>query len=227
MSKLSPGSILSLLVAAGLLVGMGIHYRAYPNPSDAAGYHAEVLAATQQAPVEFDRWTSRPVELPPSAVELLRPNAFFSRSFINPQAGLEAGFLIVQVKDARDLSGHWPPNCYKANGYTSLGQQHETWRVGDLDIPGVEYEFEITTAGRRSSIAVANFMILPGVGVVPDMYTVREAGADHRRRYFGAAQVQVVVDANYPPDLRRALVQQLVEPYLPLIRRMLDLPADS
>ncbi|MEL7088177.1 MAG: exosortase-associated EpsI family protein, partial [Planctomycetota bacterium] len=184
------------------------------------------LKAQREAPAEFGPWDSRAIELPPSAIQLLKPNAILSRRFFDAAAQRTGDFLIVQCKDARSLSGHWPPNCYKATGYTQTDQRDRTWQVDGLSFPGIEYTFAIDTVGRRSELVVANFMILPGVGFAADMDSVREAGSSHLRRHFGAAQVQVVSDAAYPRDQRDAVFVEIVRAHLPLIRAIADLPAD-
>ena len=211
-------------LAGLLLLGMTAVNFSFPTADDAQPYHARILELTAQAPASFGSWTSHPVEIPPSAVELLRPNAILSRQFRNAADRVDASLLIVQCMDARDLSGHWPPNCYKANGYTAVSAQPVTWSIDGTDFPGIDYTFEIDTAGKRSRIVVSNFMILPGIGYVRDMHDVREAGADHRRRYFGAAQLQVVTDAGLGDDQRRHVVHQLITPHLPLIRGIRQLP---
>ena len=218
-------SIVAPAAAALLLVGMGAVNRTFPDAEDAEPYHQRIRDVIGEAPNIIGPWESRPVELPPAAIQLLRPNAHRSRSYHNPQTGEQVSFLLVQCKDARDLSGHWPPNCYKATGYTLASADDRVWEVGDLKIPGVDYLFEIFTAGRQNSMVVSNFMILPGVGFVPDMFSVREAGADPQRRHFGAAQVQVVTDAGMTEDRRRQVFDELIEAHLPLIREIADMPS--
>ncbi|MEM8737137.1 MAG: hypothetical protein AAGG38_01485 [Planctomycetota bacterium] len=245
-------SIAAPLCAGLILLGLGAINHGFPTAEDAEPYHAEVLDAVDRTPLDFGPWAGLPVDLPKSAVELLRPNAWLSRSYVDPTARRRAEFLIVQCKDARDLSGHWPPNCYKANGYTAVGVQRRVWTLpapgtapgttpgitpgitletapgtttetapgntaGPLTISGVEYEFEIDTTEQQSRVVVANFMILPGVGFVPDMAGVREAGADPRRRALGAAQVQVVTDAAYSPAKRDAIFAEMIAAHLPAI----------
>lgn len=219
-------------IAGVLLLAMGVGNAGFPTAEDAEPYHSRIMALTDDSPKTFGPWDSRPVEIPKSAVELLRPNAMLSRTFFDATNQRRAEFLIVQCKDARDLSGHWPPNCYKANGYIQADVQPRAWTVGAdagstsdavaLAIPGVEYTFEIETAGDSSRLVVANFMILPGVGYVQDMASVRDAGADPRRRSLGAAQVQVVTDASYTPSQRDAIFRELIGPHLPLIRSIAD-----
>lgn len=212
-----------------LLAGLGAVNLGFPTAGDAAPYHDAVRATLDAAPTSFGRWASRPVELPPSAVEMLRPNATRSRSFYHADDGRRAELLVVQCRDARDLAGHWPPNCFKATGYTLLDARRRDFDVHDPDdpgrptqLPGVEYLFETTTAHGTLRIAVANFMILPGVGYVPDMDGVRTAGADPRRRHLGAAQVQVVTDAELTPAARDAVFSELMRPHLPAVRAIAD-----
>lgn len=231
-------------LAAILLLAMGVGNAGFPTAEDAEPYHTRIMALTDDSPKQFGPWDSKPVDIPKSAVELLRPNAMLSRTFYDATNRRRAEFLIVQCKDARDLSGHWPPNCYKANGYTQADVQQRTWTVapnttakpntepveisgGSTEnipgaIPGVEYTFAIETAGQSSRLVVANFMILPGVGYVQDMASVRDAGADPRRRSLGAAQVQVVTDASYTQAQRDDIFRELIGPHLPLIRAIAD-----
>jgi hypothetical protein len=49
---------------------------------------------------------------------------------------------------------------------------------------------------------VYNFFIVPGLGVVPNIEDVRTAAGDYKRCYFGAAQFQVIIDADLPPEVR-------------------------
>lgn len=223
-ARISRLALAAPALAGLLLLGMAAVNFSFPTAEDAEAYHARILELTAEAPAAFDGWSSHPVEIPPSAVELLRPNAILSRQFRHPGQRVEASLLIVQCRDARDLSGHWPPNCYKANGYTAVAADPVTWTIDGTEFPGIDYIFEIDTAGKRSRIVVSNFMILPGVGYVRDMHDVREAGADHRRRYFGAAQLQVVTDAGLSEDHRRRVVSELITPHMPIIRGIRQLP---
>jgi hypothetical protein len=55
----------------------------------------------------------------------------------------------------------------------------------------MEYHFQARSPGEPRK-CVYNFFVLPGKGIVPDMDDVQRATADYRRRYFGAAQFQLV-----------------------------------
>lgn len=208
------------VLASAMLVAMGVANAGFPTAADAEPYHSKIMAMSHETPTEFGDWVSRPIDVPPSAIELLRPNAMLSRQFRNPVQRRQASILVVQCKDARDLSGHWPPNCYKASGYTQTSVESRTWAgltADAADIPGVEYVFDIEMANGPARLVVANFLIVPGVGLVPDMASVREAGADPQRRSLGAAQVQIVTDGSYTRAERDAIFAELLTPYAPLI----------
>ncbi len=208
--------------AALLLAAMGISHLNFPEPADAAPYHAALLDINAGLPIEFGPWEGKPIELPTAAVQLLKPNVLLGRAFVDMEHRRAGQFLLVQCKDARDLSGHWPPNCYKTSGYTQTGAVERTWTVDGVELPGVEYTFVRQTAHERSAMVVANFLILPTVGYVRSMKDVYEAGSDYSRRYLGAAQVQVVTAANLPQEARDGIFHDLVSAHLPLIRAVAD-----
>ena len=208
--------------AAVLLAAMGISHLNFPEPADAAPYHAALLEIEAGLPLEFGPWEGQPIELPTAAVQLLKPNVLLGRAFVDTERRRAGQFLLAQCRDARDLSGHWPPNCYKTSGYTQTGRVERTWTVDGVELPGVEYTFVRETANERSAMVVANFLILPTVGYVRSMDDVYEAGSDYSRRYLGAAQVQVVTSAGLPPDARDAIFNELVSAHLPLIRAVAD-----
>jgi hypothetical protein len=59
---------------------------------------------------------------------------------------------------------------------------------------------------------VYNFLIVPGFGTTRDMDDVRKAATDYRQRYYGSAQVQVVMDGDLPQTEREEIFNDLVSP---------------
>ena len=209
-------------LAAVLLAAMGVSHLNFPEPADAAPYHAALLDAAAELPLEFGPWEGKPIELPTAAVQLLKPNVLLGRAFVDTEHRRAGQFLLVQCQDARDLSGHWPPNCYKTSGYTQTDRVERTWNVDGTVLPGVEYTFVRDTNNQRSAMVVANFLILPTVGYVRSMDDVYEAGSDYSRRYLGAAQVQVITAATLDREARDAIFQDLVSAHLSLIRAVAE-----
>src|SRR3954451_4721766 len=197
-------SVTSIFTAPTLclmvLGGIALERRSHLKREDAAPYHARAKQAIDAWPQKIGKdWVSREWKIPDAAVQLLRPNTTLSRHYLNVSDERQsADLLIVQCRDPNDMSGHYPPKCYPANGepMVSEGRQRR-WQVGEFSIDGMEYQFERGYLGKPVRYYVYNFFVLPGRGIVPDMQQVREATGDYQRRYFGAAQFQVV----FPPDL--------------------------
>jgi hypothetical protein len=162
-------------------------------------YHLEARRAVNSVPIRFDGWVGNDVEVPQAAVALLRPNALLGRRYVHEASGRVAQLLIVQCRDTRDMSGHYPPVCYPAHGWT---RGADPLRV-ELGGPGgplevTRYAFERAEFDRVARITIFGFFVVPGVGIVQDMEGVREAASDYRLRRRGAAQIQVLVDASLP-----------------------------
>jgi hypothetical protein len=195
-----------------LLGGMALEKRSHTKPEDAAPYHARAKAAIDAWPVQIGKdWTSRAWKIPDAAVQLLRPNTTLSRRYVNVSDERQwADLLVVQCRDPNDMSGHYPPNCYPANGEPMVSERPRTWQVSDRTINGMEYQFERGDLGKPVRYCVYNFFELPGRGIVPDMQQVREATGDYQRRYFGAAQFQVVFPPDVPQQTRDEIFRTLI-----------------
>ena len=192
-------TMLSPLMCLGVLAGMWTEAKGRVQAADAEPYHKVAGQAVNGLPYELGGWVGRDEEIPSAAVKVLRPNASVSRTYIDPlRIDRTAGFLSVQCKDARDMLGHYPPVCYPAHGMTPISEEKREWQVGDLKIVGTEYLFAGNNGVSKYTKAVYNFMVVPGVGVVPDMKDVERAAEDYQQRYFGAAQFQVTLNAEMP-----------------------------
>jgi hypothetical protein len=184
-------------IACLLLGGVAIEWRVYhPEVAGAEQYHRRVRQAIENMPVVFGDWVSAEAAVPPSAVAMLRPNVILSRRYTNVLTGAHVSFLLVQCLDARDLYGHYPPNCYVANGYEQLGSVRRAYTFGKSRIEGTMYTFSSAHLAARGTIKVFDFMILPDDRTAPDMDSVDSVARDRRIRHFGAAQLQVVTDTN-------------------------------
>jgi len=86
------------------------------DPHEADEFHRAAAIAVAGIPVRIGSWNGTDYPLPPSAIELLRPNATLNRVYTN-NMGREVGFLLVQCRDSRDMLGHYPPICYKGQGW--------------------------------------------------------------------------------------------------------------
>lgn len=208
----SKGAILaSPLLCLGVLTAIAADNARHVKAQDAAPFHARAREAVEAFPyvIGGGTWTGKDVEVPKAAVQLLRPNALVSRSYINQSANWDssiryADLLISQCKDSRDMTGHYPPICYPSNGEPEINSRPFRLNVNGRWINGIEYHFTARPDTNSGMVrkSVYNFFVVPGKGVVPDISDVRAAAANYQRRVFGAAQFQVVMDADHPQEDR-------------------------
>jgi hypothetical protein len=210
------------VICLGVLAAMGVEKSGYVKPENTDAYHADIREAIGlqigrisnpegQVPLFIGNWVGHADDIPAAAQQLLRPNAILSRNYVYQIASnrrhRQAGLLIVQCRDPRDMLGHYPPVCYKTYGETLDRTEPRDWKVGGLAIPGMAYEFSQSWQGRRSSRVVYNFLIVPGKGIVRDMPELSKASEFYQQRYWGAAQLQLVV----PVDRSQPLTAEQME----------------
>lgn len=203
-----------------VLGGIVVEKRTHTHPEDAAPFHARARAALQSWPVTIgDEWTSREKEVPAAAVRLLHPNAIVSRVYYSLKDDRkQASLLIVQCSRPNDMSGHYPPNCYKNAGDDLVASIPRIWQIGDVRITGMEYHFEEVSLGQPHRKCVYNFFVLPGHGIVPDMKDVDEATGDYQRRYYGAAEFQVLFPGDMLEETREEIFTTIIGSDLDVLR---------
>lgn len=192
------------------------------KPADVGSYHARAKADIEAWPrtIADGNWTTvADVQLPDAAQKLLHPNCVVQRRYSSGSLQVDgqpvqASLLIVQCTDSRDMAGHYPPICYPAAGCAELGQTPFRFNVAGMTIVGYEYEFlrQILPTYRQ---AVYDFFIVPGKGeggkgFVPDTNGVWSAAKNYQARYYGAAQFQVVMDADYPQEIREQAFKMII-----------------
>ncbi len=173
-----------------------------PPPAEATAFHAHVRDAVANVPSTVVAGAdgvlvAEDVPLPPAAVAMLEPNATLSKRFRRVGGGPDlagwAQFLIIHCRDARDLQGHYPPNCYPGRGFEPQSSEPVEWP--ELGLVGQRYVFTRDTNGVNETVHVFNLMLLPDGTVGRDMTTISDASRRLRLRERGAAQVQIVFPA--------------------------------
>jgi hypothetical protein len=210
-----------VFITLALLGGLATETLSRPRPRDADRFHADVYAACQAIPVRIGAWRGVELKAKPAAMKLLRPNAIVYRQYFHEdRPGRAVDFLLVQCRDARDMAGHYPPVCYPAHGYTTiegLERVPAEWHVAGRTITGVEYGYTRMDEGRPTSCVVSNLLVLPNGRFAQGMSEVKEAAADYLRQFYGAAQVQVVMDATVPLEERRKIVAEFLGAIVPVL----------
>ncbi|MEM6392284.1 MAG: exosortase-associated EpsI family protein [Planctomycetota bacterium] len=218
----SPRSLLTLAAAGVLLAGFAFITWARPSPADAEPYHAAVVQAANQLPLNVAGWEGRDVPVPDAAVDLLQPNVIVARRFVDPDTGQAVDFLLVHSKDARSMAGHYPPICYPQNGYTAESDQPQTWSFQGQPVTGTAYTFLIGAGKNQARFHVANLLLLPDGTVAQTMAEMRRAAADPAWRHFGAGQVQLLTSDDLTPDERDALIEKFLDANAPVIQAILS-----
>jgi hypothetical protein len=232
------------LISLGLVAGIVAEQRTHLKPEDVEPYHLRAAEAVESVPYRIGMWwIGRDEVIIKEAVTLLRPNSIINRRYVDTEPGngnRTASLLIVQTKDSRDMLGHYPPVCYPAHGQTSVGQESMPLTISrpasasasafggpaaeetDLQINGIEYIFSHTINDQTYRTAVYNFLIVPGTGTVPDMRSVKQAAKNYQKRFYGAAQFQVLVSGDMPQDQRRAVFEEFVGANLSIIETLMS-----
>ena len=209
--------VLTLLLLGGTLADKVVFHL---PPADATAYHARVRRAAEQVPYNIGPWLGTDTPVPPSAVAMLHPNLILSRQYQDVRTGKIASVLLVHCEDARDLIGHYPPVCYPAHGWSKRSAARADRWVDGERVTITDYTFTATRVDRASDLRVGNFMVLPDGQMCPDMDGVETAAQDYRRKFFGAAQVQVITDAGWSEADRVEFFRKVTGAAGPLLREI-------
>ncbi len=209
--------LLPATASALMAVAMFVQMKAWAFSDAATDYHQMVKRAASAIPVRHGEWEGTDIAVPQPAARLLRPNVLFARHYESNRRGLEANLVFVQCTDARDMNGHYPPNCYPSSGWV-LDKPGRAVQipVGRTTIPAMSYEFTRSEFGAARRSLVYNFFILPS-GFATTMAEVTRVSGDQRWRSLGAAQVQVILDSSLPETTRLDIASELLEPLVPII----------
>lgn len=215
----------ALLVGVGIVVVLGVSLGlgfAMPDGANADGYHADVRDVAEELPRQIGPWSAVDTELPEAAVALLKPNVLISRRYENEETGQSFAMLVVQCADARDMEGHYPPNCYPSSGWSTLGRQSITLDIGSHQAASMDYRFERKSNQSVEQIGVVNLILVPGDGFVTSMRRIRQLAGTISDRFYGAAQVQFVFSGQWEQEERQAVVEQVGASFEPLMDVILD-----
>lgn len=211
-------AVLATLVLVGLA---GAKRWQMSEPGDVGEYQAKVREAWEATPSIVGDWIGSDVALPQAAVQLLRPNATLSRRYRNLMTGEVVDILAVHCGDARDMEGHYPPNCYPGQGYSLKSQVKREWRGGAVH--GTAYEFGSWRLNAPSGLWVAGTFAVKGSGTSRDMREMRLDVRKASTRHYGVAQFQVAMSPTMPERRR----EELAELFFGVLGRMIDTVEDS
>jgi hypothetical protein len=199
--------ILTLLILVGVLIDKPL----FAVPAAAANrYHENVRTTVQSLPPVFGAWLGVDAPVPQAAIQILHPNVILSRRYRNMDTEETVTFLLVQVKDARDILGHYPPVCYPAQGWTLRTKTPVQWKDFNATVDGMEYDFDRDRMDSASRLTVENFLLLSDGRRCRDMTEIETVAHSPFPRLFGAAQVQLVFDSDVAPQRRAEIVEEFI-----------------
>jgi len=187
-------------------------------PAETDAYHAAVRSAVNAIPRVTGDWVGVDVSVPDAAVQMLHPNVILSRRYQNLSTNEAVVVLLVHVRDARDVIGHYPPVCYPGQGWKTRSATPQDWRAGTLQMAGVEYDFVQERLEGALQLYVGNSLIFAGGETCRDMDGVERAAQDRKRKFFGAGQVQFVHGDRTTPVRRRQIVEEFLQSLEPALR---------
>lgn len=224
MAQTRRSRLIAPLLTLGLLAGVAVDTFSRPQPEDAEPYHQRVKQAEKDLPRIIGDWIGDDVPATESAIELLKPNVIYQRAYVNSKTSQRVNVLIVHCKDARDIYGHYPPVCYPAQGMEQRASRPMDWDVAGHRLTGMEYEF----AGRGFSsrgIVVDNLILMSEGQVLRDMEEVGRTAWDYLKRFYGAAQLQVVFqDTEISDERRREIFRTMVRAHMPIVEAIIGDP---
>jgi hypothetical protein len=218
-------SVLPWLCTGALLLGIGADRLLLRRPAaDATAYHQRVRQAAEGLPLVCGGWLGTDVPVPQGAVTLLKPNVIVSRRYEEIGTGRTATVLLVHCQDARDILGHYPPACYRGQGWTLESATPMDWSRDGRVINGTRYSF---TTPQRVSMTIDNFMLLPDGRTARDMNDVERVAQDQRQKHFGAGQVQLLYRSEMSDADRAEIFQTFVGMLRPVIAQITQQPGEN
>ncbi|MFO0829782.1 MAG: exosortase-associated EpsI family protein [Phycisphaerales bacterium] len=169
----------------------------------------------ETTPLRIGRWIGTLVPVPTEAKEILRPNALLSRRYVEIGGANAAILMIAHCSDVRDMVGHYPPVCYRANGWTLETDRIETTSVtlsNGWTMPMRVYRFvRAERGGGERRMSVLSGFLLPDGEIVVDMESLTGRSERRGESAKGVAQVQLVFDGDLATEVYLATARELLD----------------
>lgn len=225
--------LLAPLLAGLMLLGMAGTNSRHLTPEDASDYHARVRVAVDGVPYLVGDWLGRDVPVPVEATNMLRPNALLSRAYFNPRTGQQVSVMLVQTGDARDLVGHYPPECYPASGWSPVSREPVKLPISlegrTREVEVIHYDFAMSQFTGPKHIEIYNVMILPNGQFSTGMAGLKQISDSYQLRHLGGAAMQFIPDLTMTDEQVLDAWQQFIAALRPAIETIQrgDLKAPS
>jgi exosortase len=199
---------------------------AEPPPGPALEAHRKRIADEVAAlPMRFGPWVGTDIPIPSGAQRILTPNAVLCRDVSSLEGDGRATFILVHCADLRDMVGHWPPVCYRADGWEreeGLPREIEIAGDGRPTLRSLRHRFaRFREDGSPERIEVWTAFLAPRAEPTGDLEALRARSGSRGTSSLGIAQLQVGVPVTIPEEEREQLVRAILsEVPDPLVRAL-------
>lgn len=162
-----------------------------------------VAEAAENVPYRIGRWVGRDTPVPEAAQRMLRPNALLGRRYVDFDTNAAISFILVHCGDARDMLGHYPPNCYPNSGWVPQSTDVQTIELSINGVPVQASVYEFTRMQdwtTETSIRIFNFFVLGDGSTSHDIHGVSRRTSHLGASVHGVAQIQLVMQQSVPFD---------------------------
>lgn len=210
------GNSIIPMIAVGLLcamIALNAAGTTRASPGTAA-YFERVKSTIESVPMQTGPWLGDDRPVLAAAQELLQPNKILQRRYTHAETREWFEVLIVHCGDVRDMLGHYPPVCYKANGWKLEQRTPTTVPLGDgeteIDAPAMRYMFEREAEFVKEQIRIVNLFALPASendeSFGRDLALPDRAGRFRSRARLGSAQIQIILPSDMDASRRDEVV---------------------
>ncbi len=215
LGRIAPFACIAVL--ASLMLAGGLQAR---TPAGADAYRARVRHAIEAIPYKIGPAVGSDVEPTRAAQLLLTPNKIFQRRYTDPSTGWAQSLMIVHCNDARDMRGHYPPNCYPAHGWNAESAETVGITLETQQADAMRYTFTRRDDLIDRRMTVLDFFVIPegGGSVFADMKKMGRTARSSDVGGLGVAQVQIVFDEDSSPEWRERMVRESLAAIAPAIR---------
>lgn len=214
-------------VAAALLlcVLLASRVREQTPSRSAVGYLAGVASEIDAIPYRIGRYVGVDGEVTPGVIKLLKPNRILQRRYVDPDTGESFSLVFVHCGLAKDMTGHYPPNCYPRAGWVEAADmQTVSIEVEDTVIPASMYHFRLEQGIVPAEIDILSFFAVPSgpQRFGPDIRLVDLASRSPSASLLGAGQVQILTPRGMDAEQRDAIWSTVLETIYPALREIAE-----
>lgn len=217
--------VVSALLLTGLLALRAVEHA--PSVS-VDRYMAGAASTIDGVPYKIGRFIGVDRSVTPGTVQLLQPNRILQRRYTDPDTGDAFSLVVVHCGIAKDMTGHYPPNCYPRSGWVSdAPAELVTLDDGGIVIPATMYHFEMQQGVTPERIDILNFFVVPSgpQRFGADIRLVDRASGSAWTSRYGAAQVQIVTGRDMNPEQREAIWNDALRAISPALSAIAEGPA--